>query len=131
MSRVVPLSLKVYYCPDSGQNFLTYANLIRYVEYAKRRRFGIYSPSFKAVRKTENDAKKKSTVSTIPRKTSAVLSLRGKPVPADQNNDSKSSGSDGNKDEDYVPKRDAGVPARLGIDIAGKVLIAKNKKRVD
>ncbi|KAL5061974.1 hypothetical protein RYX36_023711 [Vicia faba] len=104
-----------YYCPDTGQHFYTYPNLIRYVNYAKRNQVGAYKLCSKSIRKREDEALKKKT-SIGRRKTSAALSIRGRP-PRSSNSDSlaaaKNDGSipsssgennDEEKDGDYIPK---------------------------
>ncbi|CAL5196142.1 unnamed protein product [Lathyrus oleraceus] len=105
-----------YYCPDTGQHFYTYPNLIRYVNYAKRNQVGVYKLCAKSIRKREDEALKKST-SIGRRKTSAALSIRGRPprlsnsdsLAAAKNDGSKPSSSgesvDKEKDEDYIPDR--------------------------
>lgn len=37
-------SLSYYTCPESGQKFNTYEDLMRYVNYAKAAKLSIYSP---------------------------------------------------------------------------------------
>ncbi|XWS46040.1 hypothetical protein CRYUN_Cryun14cG0030600 [Craigia yunnanensis] len=39
-------SLSYYTCPESGQKFYTYEDLMRYVNYAKAAKLSIYSPDF-------------------------------------------------------------------------------------
>ncbi|TKY63866.1 suppressor protein SRP40 [Spatholobus suberectus] len=61
-----------YYCPYTGQHFYSYSDLMRYVDYAKKAKLGIYAPGMKSLQKksTEND-----TPVPQPRKTSSTLSL--------------------------------------------------------
>ncbi|PNY15585.1 hypothetical protein L195_g012284 [Trifolium pratense] len=67
-----------YYCPDTGQEFYTYPSLIRYVDYAKKNKIGIYGPVFKSIRKWEIDALKKQNPIGH-RKTTTALSIPGRP----------------------------------------------------
>ncbi|CAK8533267.1 unnamed protein product [Lathyrus sativus] len=104
-----------YYCPDTGQNFYTYPNLIRYVNYAKRYQVGAYQLCGKSIRRREDEALKKNT-SIGRRKTSAALSIRGRPSRLSNSNSLASAKNDGSKpsssgestddekDEDYIPK---------------------------
>ncbi|CAL5196139.1 unnamed protein product [Lathyrus oleraceus] len=115
MHRVVPVFKESYYCPDTGQHFYTYPSLIRYVNYAKRNQVGAYKLCGKSIRKREAEALKKNT-SIGRRKTSAALSIRGRPprpsnsdsLAAAKNDGSKPSSSgesiDKEKDEDYTPE---------------------------
>ncbi|XVE73909.1 hypothetical protein DITRI_Ditri11bG0156400 [Diplodiscus trichospermus] len=38
-----------YICPESGQKFNTYEDLMRYVNYAKAAKLSIYSPNFRPI----------------------------------------------------------------------------------
>ncbi|KAK2407148.1 hypothetical protein QL285_042802 [Trifolium repens] len=123
--------IKTYYCPDTGQEFYTYPTLIRYVDYAKKNKIGIYTPAlFKSIRKQKMDALKKHNPIGH-RKTTAALSIPGRPrlpnsdsLAADQHDDSKPSRSCKSTDEDvedYVPEQDADVSTNMPIDEADKL----------
>ncbi|KAL1060386.1 hypothetical protein V6Z11_1Z101900 [Gossypium hirsutum] len=53
-------SLSYYTCPESGQKFNTYEDLMRYVNYAKAAKLSIYSPDF-CPRKPPRKPKKKAS----------------------------------------------------------------------
>ncbi|XP_045800264.1 uncharacterized protein LOC123894340 isoform X2 [Trifolium pratense] len=64
--------------PVSLEEFYTYPSLIRYVDYAKKNKIGIYGPVFKSIRKWEIDALKKQNPIGH-RKTTTALSIPGRP----------------------------------------------------
>ncbi|XP_061340189.1 uncharacterized protein LOC133286754 [Gastrolobium bilobum] len=113
--------LSFYYCPGTGQHFFTYSDLMRYVEYAKNAGVGIYSPSFKSLkRKRSIESDKTNTItatasaSTESRKTSSGLSIVVKAsITVNQSIDAKSSVSveitDKEKDQDYVSESEGDV----------------------
>ncbi|XVF79999.1 hypothetical protein PTKIN_Ptkin15bG0035200 [Pterospermum kingtungense] len=54
--------ISYYTCPESGQKFSTYEDLMRYVNYAKAAKLSIYSPDFRP-RNTPRGPKKKASKS--------------------------------------------------------------------
>ncbi|KAH1130066.1 hypothetical protein J1N35_001444 [Gossypium stocksii] len=57
-------SLSYYTCPESGQKFNTYEDLMRYVNYAKAAKLSIYSPDF-CPRKPPRKPKKKASTAEV------------------------------------------------------------------
>ncbi|MFQ6619961.1 hypothetical protein Gotur_000762 [Gossypium turneri] len=57
-------SLSYYTCPESGQKFNTYEDLMRYVNYAKAAKLSIYSPDF-CPRKPPRKPKKKASTPEV------------------------------------------------------------------
>ncbi|XVE77083.1 hypothetical protein DITRI_Ditri13aG0033500 [Diplodiscus trichospermus] len=53
--------LSYYTCPESGQKFYTYEDLMRYVNYAKAAKLSIYSPDFRPRNQPRRSKKKAST----------------------------------------------------------------------
>lgn len=53
-------SISFYTCPDTGQRFNTYEDLIRYVNYAKAAKLSIYSPDFRPLSPPRRRRKKKA-----------------------------------------------------------------------
>ncbi|XP_022757238.1 uncharacterized protein LOC111304694 [Durio zibethinus] len=53
-------SLSYYTCPESGQKFYTYEDLMRYVNYAKAAKLSIYSPDFRPRNQPRKPKKKVS-----------------------------------------------------------------------
>ncbi|XVF33382.1 hypothetical protein REPUB_Repub17cG0163700 [Reevesia pubescens] len=53
-------SLSYYTCPESGQKFYTYEDLMRYVTYAKAAKLSIYSPDFRPITRRRGSKNKAS-----------------------------------------------------------------------
>ncbi|CAL0318346.1 unnamed protein product [Lupinus luteus] len=70
------LTVQLFYCPATGQQFDSYFGLMHYVKYAMRNKLSIYEPCYKAVKRIKN-LKKRERVKKS-RKTLSVLSLRRK-----------------------------------------------------
>ncbi|XP_017969536.1 PREDICTED: uncharacterized protein LOC18614199 isoform X2 [Theobroma cacao] len=52
-----------YSCPETGQKFYTYEDLMRYVNYAKAAKLSIYSPNFRPI--NPRKPKKKASVPDV------------------------------------------------------------------
>ncbi|MBA0704432.1 hypothetical protein Golax_016687 [Gossypium laxum] len=79
-------SLSYYTCPESGQKFNTYEDLMRYVNYAKAAKLSIYSPDF-CPRKPPRKPKKKASTPEVAQN----VAEKDKDKDSDSNSDSSDS----------------------------------------
>ncbi|PPD84239.1 hypothetical protein GOBAR_DD18816 [Gossypium barbadense] len=63
-----------YTCPESGQKFNTYEDLMRYVNYAKAAKLSIYSPDF-CPRKPPRKPKKKASTPEVAQSNDSTFEL--------------------------------------------------------